>query len=276
MRTVAQPSLLRRLFVMTTAVLAMAMGLSDPAFARVAVEPYPSYQPQVTCDPTAKPGTTAFRALMFRRFGTRSDAGISRSCESGGTSEHKEGRAWDWGLNYHSRADRRTAKEALTWLTEPVAGDPARRARRLGVMYIIWNERIWSAYSAEQGWRPYDGWSPHRDHVHFSFTWNGAMKRVSWWTGRIMPYDYGPCPRWIGEYAPRWRQPRLDPCPVPIHRPVANKRGLYTVQTGDTIAKVARYFHISREQVRLWNELGPGRVLLYPGDKVRVVALTAP
>ena len=240
------------------------------AHARVAAEPYGSYQPQVSCDPTAKPGTTAFRDLMFRKFGNGSDLGIARACEVGGDSEHKEGRAWDWGLNYHNRADRRTARKALEWLTEPVAGDPAHRARRLGVMYVIWNERIWSAYQADEGWRPYEGWSPHRDHIHFSFTWNGATKRVSWWTGEVVAHDYGPCRRWIGEYARRWRKPRLTPCPEAIHRPEANRRGIYVVQPGDNLRRVSRYFDVPRRQLRVWNELGRGRIHLEPGDRLRV------
>src|SRR5690606_34041163 len=27
------------------------------------------------------------------------------------------------------------------------------------------------------------GSSPHTDHIHFSFSWDGAMQRTSWWTG---------------------------------------------------------------------------------------------
>ena len=247
------------------------LSVTDSASARVAVEPYTAYQPQVSCDPEAKPGVAAFRRMILRRFDDGSDLGISRSCDPASTSEHMEGRAWDWGLNAKNRADRQTAKEALTWLTEPVGGDVARRARRLGIMYVIWNEKIWSTYAAAEGWRPYDGYSPHTDHVHFSFTWNGATKRVSWWTGRVMPFDFGPCPRWIGEYAPRWKEPRLTPCPEPIHRPVANKRGLYTVQTGDTLRKVARYFDRSTDQIRRWNDLGSGPAGILPGDRLLVV-----
>jgi peptidoglycan hydrolase-like protein with peptidoglycan-binding domain len=34
-----------------------------------------------------------------------------------------------------------------------------------------------------RGWADYHGSSPHTDHIHFSFTWNGAMGKTSWWTG---------------------------------------------------------------------------------------------
>ena len=69
-------------------------------------------------------------------------------------------------------------------------------ARRLGIMYIIWNKQIWGAYAAGSGWRPYSCSGVtgcHQDHVHFSFAWNGAMKRTSWWTKAVAPTDYGPC-----------------------------------------------------------------------------------
>ena len=259
----------RQLAVVLLTVAATVLSLGGPAQARAAVEPYTPYQPQVSCDPHVKAGTAAFRSLMFRRFGHRRDLGVVRSCGYGGLSEHKEGRAWDWGLNYRNKADRATAREAITWLTEPVRDEPAARARRLGVMYMIWNKRIWSPYSTD-GWRPYDGASPHRDHIHFSFTWNGATKRVSWWTKRVMPIDYGPCPRWIGEYARVWHGPRLEPCPPAIRRPRA-VRGMYRVQYGDTVARIARYFDVAEAKLYRWNELVDG-VDLTVGQKVRVVA----
>ena len=36
-------------------------------------------------------------------------------------------------------------------------------ARRLGIMYMIWNRRIWSSYKASSGWRKYSGSNPHTD-----------------------------------------------------------------------------------------------------------------
>jgi hypothetical protein len=62
-------------------------------------------------------------------------------------------------------------------------------ARRLGVMYIIHNRRIWGSYRAGEGWRPYVGANPHTDHVHFSFSWAGARKQTSYWDGT--PVTYG-------------------------------------------------------------------------------------
>ncbi len=257
-------SLLRRLLV--TSLFFVLLAPVAPAQGRQVVEPFGSYQPQVSCDPAAKPGVLAFRSLILRSFGG-GDLGIARDCRSGGASEHKEGRAWDHALDWHRKADRATARKVIAWLTEPVAGESARRARRLGVMYMIWNRRIWSNGS----WREYTGSSPHRDHIHFSFTWNGATKRTSWWTGRVMPHDYGPCQRWVGEYAPRWRAPRSTACPVPIRRPRANRRGVYLAQSGETVRRVARFFDLTPAKVRGWNGFPRrGRVELYVGQRVRV------
>ena len=247
------------------------LSSAAPAQALRAVEPFAPYQPQVSCDPAAKPGVAAFRDLVLRKFGG-TDLGISRDCAAGGDSEHKEGRAWDHGLNWHDQDDRARAEEILTWLTETVAGDPARRAKRLGVMYMIWNKQIWSAYRAEDGWRPYTGASPHRDHIHFSFTWNGAMQRTSWWTNEVMPLDYGPCPRWIGELARPWRAPRLQPCLEPLARPVANSRGVYLAQPRETVRRVARFFSVKGAQIRRWNDFPRrGFVELSVGQRILVV-----
>ncbi len=44
----------------------------------------------------------------------------------------------------------------------------AHRAR-LGVTYVIWDNRIITTARAAEGWRPYSGDSRHEDHVHVSF-----------------------------------------------------------------------------------------------------------
>jgi hypothetical protein len=73
----------------------------------------------------------------------------------------------------------------------------------LGVMYIIWNNKIWSAHSAKQGWVPYRNCAKlpkrssdtvcHRNHMHISLSWEGAMGRSSFWSKRVARPDYGPC-----------------------------------------------------------------------------------
>lgn len=140
---------------------------------------------------------------------------------------------------------------------------------------MIWNKRIWSASRASEGWRAYTGYSPHTDHIHISLSWNGATKRSSWWTGQVESFDYGPCQRWIGELARPWSQPRLTACPAPIKRPVADAHGFYNAQTGETIRRVARFFDITRAQVRSWNGFpATGYVPLAVGQRIRVVKPT--
>ena len=141
------------------------------------------YLPQTVCDPAAKPGVTAFARLMSQHYSEFS-YGISRACNYGLT-EHSEGRALDWMLNKNDPTEHAIADAVVDWLVAPDAnGQPGAMARRFGIMYIIWDRRIWGTYQMNEGWRPYYGSSPHTDHIHFSFSWDGAMQRTSWWTGK--------------------------------------------------------------------------------------------
>ena len=92
-------------------------------------------------------------------------------------SEHKDGRAWDWMLNHANKADRRAAANFLGWIT----ADNGAMAARLGIMYVIFNRKIWASYSP--GWRNYTGADPHTSHIHISLSWNGARAHTSFWTG---------------------------------------------------------------------------------------------
>jgi hypothetical protein len=106
------------------------------------------------------------------------------------------------------------ASSVMTFLlTTDRWGNKFANARRMGIMYMIWNNRIWGAWSGK--WEPYhdcaktpspalDG-ACHRNHVHFSLSWNGAIGRTSFWSRHVYAAtDYGPCsPRdlnWSGDY----------------------------------------------------------------------------
>jgi peptidoglycan hydrolase-like protein with peptidoglycan-binding domain len=181
----------------------------------VTAEALAPYTPQDSCDPVAKPGVVAFRALMLATYKRGTDGGITRPCGEGGTSEHKEGRAWDWMLDVHNAQDAAVAGAVLQFLLAPGPhGEPAWNARRFGIMYIIWDGQIWGAYRPADGWRPYTGASEHTDHIHFSFSWAGAQKRTSWWTGKVAAVDYGPCRPASGALAPAYRTPNPTPCPA--------------------------------------------------------------
>ncbi|MEO5680804.1 MAG: hypothetical protein ABIS47_14175 [Acidimicrobiales bacterium] len=146
------------------------------------IEPLAAYVGQEICDPPAKPGASAFRDLVLRAYPGTTSLGISRDCAIGGRSEHKEGRGWDWGVNAQDPAQMGQANDLLSWLLAP---DQYRNAfamaRRLGIMYMIWNRQIWRAYAPDLGWQPYSGPNPHTDHVHFSLSWDGAWARTSWY-----------------------------------------------------------------------------------------------
>lgn len=159
----------------------------------VAIEALAPYQGQSTCDPVARRGVTAFRNLVLASYPGTGDSGIARACAVGGASEHKEGRAWDWRVNAADPVQLAQAEDLLAWLTAPDAlGSTAAMARRLGIMYVIWNGRIWKSYQAARGWQPYVGPSEHTDHVHLSFSWAGAYAATSYWSGQVAPVMYAP------------------------------------------------------------------------------------
>lgn len=164
-----------------------------------AIEVLSPYQPQTTCDPTPKPGVVAFSQLLLTTYPDTRSYGIVRSCTSeAGTSEHKDGRAFDWAVDPKSRTQVAEAKALLAWLfATDKYGNSYAEARRLGVMYVIYNKQIWGAYAAGEGWQPYacSGVTAcHQDHVHFSFGWAGALRRTSFWTGVVSAVVPPPLP----------------------------------------------------------------------------------
>jgi hypothetical protein len=186
---------MRRRLTCTALVTAAASVLSGavayaaptpPKTYTSAIEGYAAYSPQTTCSPTAKPGVVAFKDQVLRTYPWTRSLGIVRACSVGGRSEHKEGRAWDWGVNASSTRDAAAVNDLLKWLfATDRYGNKHAMARRLGIQYVIWNRKIWGAYSAAEGWRTYTGASPHTDHVHISFSWPGARKTTSYWTGKV-------------------------------------------------------------------------------------------
>jgi peptidoglycan hydrolase-like protein with peptidoglycan-binding domain len=169
------------------------------------------YQAQVSCDPTDKPGVRAFGDLMLATYRTGS-YGVSRYCQ-GDVSEHYDGRALDWMLSASNPTQKALADSVVTWLS----ANDGEMARRFGIMYIIWNDKMWREYRPQQGWAPYTGSDPHTSHIHFSFTWDGAMKRTSWWTGvPVTVVDQGPCRVYAGQYAPLYTTRNTTPCPVTL------------------------------------------------------------
>lgn len=208
-----------RLLITTVATAAALVAVPQPASAAPpapdfgpAVDPYASNVPQSTCDTSPKPGTVDFMNLVLRAYPGTGDLGISRPCAAGGVSEHKEGRAWDWAVDVNTQAH--LANDLLNWLLATDRhGNPHALARRFGIQYIIWNRRIWGAYAADQGWRPYTGDNPHTDHVHFTFSWAGANRATSWWSAPEVPPPLPPPSARRGGpsgFATSWTEGRLD------------------------------------------------------------------
>jgi hypothetical protein len=152
------------------------------------IEGYARYEGQTTCDPTPKPGTVALRNLLLARYANTTSLGISRGCDIGGVSEHKEGRAFDWGANIGNAKQVDAVNDFLnTLFATDSYGHRHALARRMGIMYVIWNNQIWSAYRADAGWQAYTGANPHTDHVHISLSWAGARAETSYYSGKVVP-----------------------------------------------------------------------------------------
>jgi peptidoglycan hydrolase-like protein with peptidoglycan-binding domain len=211
------------------AVTAEAAGIPAPPTKSLpsALDLASPYEPQRICDPTAKPGVVAFAELMQSYYAATSKTtyGIGRNCNSGVT-EHSEGRALDWMLSVNNPTQKAIADSVTTWLSAPDAqGRPGAMARRFGIMYIIWNRHMWRAYDPGRGWAPYTGPVPHTDHIHFSFSWDGAYKRTSWWTGKALTtIDLGPV---------------APPVLPPVTSPVGTPTGYPTLARGSRGPDVA-------------------------------------
>jgi hypothetical protein len=169
------------------------------------------YESQTICDPTPRPGAVALRDLLLATYGPATIY-LPRNCTSG-TSEHFDGRAVDWMRSVRVPAEKEMADAFVAWLLAPAAdGTPHALARRLGIMYIIWDSRMIRMYDPGRGWTEYGGClSPsrsgegldttcHRNHVHLSMSWDGAAGLTSWWTGVAQTQPY--CPAMSSTAAP--------------------------------------------------------------------------
>lgn len=208
-----------------------------PNITRAMPAPYdtsPLYEGQAQCDPTAKPGTQALADLIKATYGANQTVWISRACDIGDTSEHKEGRALDWMTTARDPQQRANAEAFLAWLLGPDGqGNAYGNAMRLGVMYIGWNDRIWRGYDIKRGWTELKGCfatpatgsdtTCHRNHIHISLTWDGASARNSFWSGTPMNVPYCAPQRATGSVASPGRA--ADASPVGPVRIVDTRAG---------------------------------------------------
>ncbi len=169
-----------------------------------------------SCDPNDRPGMVAFANLIGDHYDRPLWWG-SRSCKYGDNSQHYEGRAFDWPMNAYDPDDKAIGDAVAQWLT----ANNGEMARRFGIQSIIWNRSSWYLYKPSR-WYPYYGASPHTDHLHISFSWDGAMGRTSWWDGTpVISHDYGTCRVYRDQYAPRYQGYNGQACPSNLPAPPA-------------------------------------------------------
>jgi hypothetical protein len=236
------------------------------------VEALASYVGANSCDAAAKPGATALGALLTSTYAGTSFH-VARPCgsDSLATTEHYDGRAVDWMVNARNTTQRGYASAALSWmLAKDARGNAHAVARRLGVMYLIWNNKTWSAYRPEEGWREYSGClstakagtaydtACHRNHVHISLSWAGAMKRSSYWSKAVAQPEYGPCRTAYLNWAPPRTSANLTRCTTPakvvakpgassLGRQLVGYSGMYLRQgsTGPAVSALQRALGLS-------------------------------
>lgn len=195
----------------------------------------PPWQYSYSCDPNNKPGMVAFANLISAHYNRPNWYG-SRSCIQGNWSQHHEGRAMDWTMNAYNAADKAIGDSVAQWLT----ANNGEIARRFGVQSVIWNRKAWYLWKPG-AWENYYGASPHTDHLHISFTWDGSMGRTSWWDGTpVIDHDYGTCRVYSNQYAPRYQGFNGTPCstslpappysPYPVTLPGANNNNVRQAQ----------------------------------------------
>jgi hypothetical protein len=282
------PPTLRRLIVLLL-MLGLVAGISSatPASAGAATAPAPPtpkglpaaiegmarYVPETTCDPHIRPGTRKLATLLahtYAAYGATHWASTYACGTDGSPSEHYDGRAIDWMVDIHNTKQHAAATAFLAWLlAADKAGDAAAMARRLGVMYVIYDNRMWGSWGG--GWEDYNGCeakkmqaaayanSCHRTHVHISLSWDGAYGRTSYWTKKVATRtDYGPCRPKDLNWAWVYTTPNYAGCP---HYPTvtaakgasATKKALVTYSgaavhsgsQGPAVTAVQRALHVS-------------------------------
>lgn len=199
-------------------------GPRVPAGLPQGVERLAAYVPADSCDPVVRRGTQKLGRLLTSTYPGTSYQ-ITRACGTAAvpTSEHYDGRAVDWMVSVRNLRGKARARAVLSWLfAKDSAGNRYANARRLGVMYVIWNNNIWGAYNASEGWRPYStcrrhpgrayDTTCHRNHMHLSLSWEGATGRTSFWTKQVADPDYGPCRQQDMNWATNYRGANATPC----------------------------------------------------------------
>ncbi|RCV55868.1 coiled-coil domain-containing protein [Marinitenerispora sediminis] len=113
----------------------------------------------------ATPRMAAIRDEIIMTFGAPYDVGCLRPGDPG---EHGSGRACDFMMSAGGASPSAGNRELGTQIAEYARAN----ADRLGVMYVIWEQRIWDSRNPGAGWRQMEDRGSitqnHYDHVHVS------------------------------------------------------------------------------------------------------------
>ncbi len=171
--------------------LALLLGAAPASAYTEAPEDYGSYQPEDACRDRPRVGTKALTTWINKSFAGGTAVASLRRCDRS-TSEHQDGRAIDWSMDAAKKADRREVRRFLDALFVADAdGEAHALARRMGIMYLIWNDGMYSSYTSggadHFGRRAYgcgcgSKTARHRDHVHISLGLRGGRGLTSWYT----------------------------------------------------------------------------------------------
>ncbi len=173
-------------FVGTTVAADAAVEFPGP------VDDYASYQGENGCRHRPMKGTKQLAAWMTTSLDGGTAYASMRACSSS-TSEHQDGRAIDWMMDATKAADRTEVEEFLESLFATDAdGEEHALARRMGIMYIIWNDHMYRAYgnphfakddylsSSCPSRKRCSKTLRHRDHVHISLSKAGGRAETTW------------------------------------------------------------------------------------------------
>lgn len=158
------------------------------------------YEGQITCTTAPRPGTVALAGWLTRTYRVTGSMGMMRGCTVGGRSEHKDGRAFDWKADVRRKATRRAAYDFIRKaLATDAQGNAHALARRMGIMYFIYDDTIWSSYydfrprrylhAGCKKRRTCSRTLRHLDHVHISLGYAGAAAQTSWYRDRGVPSE---------------------------------------------------------------------------------------
>ena len=181
-----------------------------------------SRRPGATCAPGSarRSSPQLIQATYGNTYGLTAHLHVGHDAVLGALRRPRHRHVLQRAQRHRARRGRRPADLAAR---VDKAGNRYANARRLGVMYIIWNDKMWSSYRPSEGWRPYSSCADtpasaydtacHRNHIHLSLSWEGANGRTSFWTKQVAPSRLGPLPS---------RRPELvrgpggpEPRPVP-------------------------------------------------------------